>query len=161
MTGFKKRTHVERLMQWTGEQVVPASELTYATFSSAFLPTRRFGPPGWVMFLMNVSVSSTMTSDLKAWVLYDARALRVIAYLERPLADTFGNVAPFELPGPSFDPAFSPVIGAAGEAFLTDSPPPPGMAELGTYFAGLPAGYSAGLRQAAPDFFQWLDRHDK
>lgn len=151
-------THLERLVAWMdgGRINIDPKEL-HRLWAAPLLPTRRFGPDGWVTFHMAAAPAQATVGDLVAWLLFDARRLRLIAYLERPLADTFGIVTPFMTPLKPLSPDLLPMLGAVGEAFFTGDEPPNAAEPVRSELERFDDGFRLALVQAAPDFLGWLD----
>lgn len=151
-------THLERLAAWIkGGRIRIDPDDLHGRWAGPLLPTRRFGPDCWATFHMATAPAQPKLGEFLAWVAFDARSVGVVAYLERPLADTFGVVTPFAKPAAAFPGDLLPALGAVGQSFLDgDQAPDAELEAVRTAVAGLEEGYKAAVQQSAPDFFGWL-----
>lgn len=153
---FTDRTHLERLIDWRSITAVPLDpERLHRRWMSLMLPTRRFGSDAWVAFQTATEPNNPNLGSFRSWVVFDARAVRLLAYLEPPLADAFGVVPPFPKPSGDLDGALLPALGRAGEQFFANAEPGDDVAVVRDALRALDGGYSDALGVIAPDFFAW------
>ena len=154
---FGERTHLERLIDWSSDTAVPLDPARlHRRWMSLMLPTRRFGPDAWVAFQIANEPRNPCLGDFRSWVVFDARAVRLLAYLEPPLADAFGVVPPFPKPSGDLDEALVPALGRAGAQFFANAGPGDDVTVVRDALRALDDGYSDALGIIAPDFFAWV-----
>lgn len=154
---FTERTHLERLMDWSSDAAVPLDrERLHRRWMSLLLPTRRFGPDAWVAFQTANEPGNPNLGGFRSWVVFDAHAVRLLAYLEPPMAETFGTVPPFPKPSSDLDGALLPALGRVGAQFFADTRPGEAVGVVRDALRALDAGYSDALGIIAPDFFAWV-----
>ena len=153
---FQERTHLERLIDWSsGAAVRLDPESLHRRWMSVLLPTRRFGLDAWVAFQVATEPQSLNLGQFRAWVVFDARAVRLLAYLEPPLAETFGVIPRFPKPTGVFDQALVPALGRAGAGFFAEAGAGADVDRVRDGLRALDGDYLNALRIAAPDFLAW------
>ena len=152
---FSRRTHLERLIAWSSDDSRLDPGRLHRRWMSLLLPTRRFGPDAWAAFQMAIEPSTTDLGGFRAWVIYDAHAVRLLAYLEPPMAEQFGGILPFRKPLRQFDPGLTSALGHAGARFLADVPTDAESKRALDGLRALEPEYLAALRTTAPDFCRW------
>ncbi len=154
---FTERTHLERLIDWCSDTAVPLDpQRLHRRWMSLLLPTRRFGSDAWVAFQTANEPRNPSLGGFRSWVVFDARAVRLLAYLEPPMAETFGVVAPFPKPSSDLDKALLPALGRAGAQFFANGEPGTDITVVRDALRALDDDYTDALRIIAPDFFAWV-----
>lgn len=154
---FTERSHLNRLIEWRSDAAVPLDpERLHRRWMSPLLPTRRFGPDAWVAFQTANEPNNLNLGGFRSWVLFDAHALRLIAYLESPMAETFGAVQPFPKPTLDLDEALIADLGTAGIEFFAVSEPSESARSVRDAIRSLEDDYYKALAIAAPDFLAWI-----
>lgn len=157
------RSHSERLDKWSLSARIPLhpSQAENAWISPRF-PTLRFKAPGWISFTLHTSPRTISTGPMLAWTLFDAKHLRVLQYVETPLASQFGVVPPLARPltrTGSMTPHLREQLFEASTRFFEGADPLPHDAtlllELQVWM--FPDLFAVVSQIAAPDFFSWLD----
>ena len=152
-----QRTHLEHLTDWIPEALPPQSALSlHQQWMSPLLPTRRFGDTAWAAFRMANSPRSTEFGAFCGWTVFDARAIRLLAHLEPPVADRFGVVPHFPKPSVHLTRSLLPALGRAGAQFFDRIEPGDDAASVRAALRALNESYLSALRIAAPDFLIWL-----
>ncbi len=107
---------------------------------------------------MHTSPGEEQVGEFLSWTVFDAHSVRLLAHLARPLADTFGVVAPFRKA--VFDNSVlesSQALDRLAEAFWADGPREESdVVELRRLFGEAPPQLSQAIQSVAPDFFGWL-----
>ena len=94
--------------------------------------------------------------SFRAWILFDAHAVRLLGYVEPPLADQYGTISPFRKPTSYLRPDLVPDLSNAGSDFF-DSAIPSGLNTLIDALGNFEDSYLQALRVTAPDFFEWIN----
>jgi len=163
MNNESTATYLEGLLRWADRHVIELNRNAVENYwLSLPVPTRRFGPDAWVIFSMTVSPGREEVGPFGAWYVLSNETPRVIAYLESPLADTFGLVEPFTMVAGGLGAITEQMIaalGVAGAAFFAREDATTGDAAAAQSFLDHVEGdLSERLSGVAPDFFGWAKR---
>ena len=150
-------THLEYLIEWRSHAAAPlGTHSLHRRWMSPLLPTRRFGPGAWAAFQTGNEPINAYLGDFCGWVVFDANSVRLLAYLEPPLADRFGVVPHFPKPLNHLHKTILPALGRAGAQFLADAEPGDDANAVRDALRSLDDSYADALRIIAPDFFTWV-----